>query len=528
MHNDPQSIILGDAFLRNARYFRDKTAFIDSDGACTHGQFADRVIRLINALSRLGIARQGRLAVLSANSRTMIEIAGAAELGGFIVLPLNHRLAAAELSAICLDAQPGVLFYQSAFAETAARIAEETGTPAIRIDGEAGEAIAGAPGYEALLRAETSAQLARQASADDGVHLVYTSGTTGRPKGVLLGQRGQVEMTRTMAASGGIRAGTRLLLVMPLFHVGGKSQQLCCTWHGGTVIVRPRFSAAQWFDLIQAHRVTVAHLAPVMIRSVLDEPERGHDLSSLETISYGSSPIPQRDLARAVERFGPIFIQYYGMTETGPLNTMLDKEFHQLSGRPEGDARLGSAGYPHIGGRIEIRDAEGRACPDGTAGEVYIDTPTLMIGYWNRELGRADPVPRGWFATGDVGYVGRDDALLYLIDRKKDMIVSGGENIYSREVEEALHAHPAVREAAVVGVPDEHWGETVAAYVVFREGAAATAEELVAHCRLRLAGYKKPRHIYVVDSLPRLAATGKIDKKRLRARHWGPEGRFVA
>ena len=517
-------LIVGDAILRNARYFRDKTAFIGEDRTLTHGEFADRVTRLINALCRMSLPRQARLAVLSHNSCAMLEIGGAAELGGFVALPLNHRLSADELVAICKDAAPSVLFYQREFEPAAQRIRAELGVPTACLDGTGFDG--GMPAYDALVRSETSGTLARTARDDEAVHMIYTSGTTGGPKGVLLGHRGQVEAARILAASAGVRSLTRLMLVMPLFHTGGKGWQMAATWQGGTVIVRPRFIVSEWTEMVARHRATVAHLAPVMIRGLLDEPATGHDLSSLETVGYASSPIPQRDLVRAIERFGPVFVQYYGTTETGPI-TILDKEFHEVTGQPERDARLTSAGCPNIGSRIEVRRPDGQPCADGETGEVCVDTPTLMLGYWNSEQGRPDLVPRGWFATGDLGYVG-PDALLYLVDRKKDMIVSGGENIYSREVEEALHRHVAIREAAVFGVPDERWGEAVAAYVVFKDGQSATETELIAHCRNHLASYKKPRHVWVTDALPRLAATGKIDKKALRAKHWGQEGRFIA
>jgi acyl-CoA synthetase (AMP-forming)/AMP-acid ligase II len=249
-------------------------------------------------------------------------------------------------------------------------------------------------------------------------------------------------------------------------------------------------------------------------------------MSSLETIGYGSSPIPQRDLVRAIGRFGSIFVQFYGSTETGGL-TMLDKEFHEITDDPTRDARLSSAGYPQIGRRLEIRRQDGQPCAENEAGEVFIDTPSLMLGYWNSDGARVQPVTRGFFPTGDVGYLG-SDAFLYLVDRKKDMIVSGGENIYSREVEEALSRHPAIHEVAVIGVPDERWGEAVAAYVVLKDGQLASEADLITHCRTQLASYKKPRHIYFAAQLPRLPATGKIDKKLLRARHWESEGRFIA
>jgi acyl-CoA synthetase (AMP-forming)/AMP-acid ligase II len=517
-------LILGDAILHNARYYRDRPALIGDDRSLTHGEFADRVIRLINALCRMGVPRGARLGVLSHNSCSVVEIGGAAELGGFVLLPLNHRLAPQELAEICLDAQPAVLFHQHEFAEAALQIRERV--PAVQLFRLDGHLSTPAPRYEELIVSERSGALARTALADEPVHLIYTSGSTGRPKGVVLGHRGQIEAAHSATAAVGMNARTRMLLVMPLFHTGGKGWQIATMWNSGTIIVRPRFVVGEWMQLVEAHRANLAHLAPVMIRALLDEPRQRHDLSSLQTIGYGSSPMPQRDLVRAIDRFGSIFVQFYGTTETGGL-TMLDKEFHEVSGDPARDVRLNSAGFPSLGKRLAVRRPGGQACEENEAGEVWVDTPSLMTGYWNGEAARVEPVPRGFFATGDVGYIGAD-AFLYLVDRKKDMIVSGGENIYSREVEEALARHPAVFEVAVIGVPDERWGEAVAAYVVFKQGQSATEAELVEHCRSQLASYKKPREVHVVDQLPRLPATGKIDKKPLRARHWKATERFIS
>jgi acyl-CoA synthetase (AMP-forming)/AMP-acid ligase II len=516
-------MILGDAYLRNARYFPQQVALTDPQRSVTHAQFLGRVVRLINALIEDGVKPQDRLAVLSFNCIEMVEIMGAAELGGFIGLPLNHRLAIPEFIDIVRDASPRVLFYQNELAPQAEAISAATGVPLIRLDAPPGQTSE----FELLIDSSGCDQLQQLATENDGVQLVYTSGTTGRAKGVLLGQRGQVEMVRAMSASTAVQMSDKLLLVMPLFHVGGKSQQLTHQWQGATILLQPKFDVSQLVAAIDQNKVTTAHLAPVMLRALLDTGASSKTLPSLRSILYASSPIPKRDLIQAIERFGPIFIQYYGMTETGPIGTLLDKPFHVISGDEKVDARLGSAGYPQIGVEIEVRRMDGTTCKSGEAGEVYMNAPSLMLGYWNAAQQSASPVPRGWFATGDMGYQGEDN-FLYLIDRKKDMIVSGGENIYSREVEAALLEHALVREAAVIGVPHEKWGECVAAYVVCDSGSAITEQELVAHCRTRIAGYKKPHHVFFVETLPRLGATAKIDKKALRAKHWQDQERSIS
>jgi acyl-CoA synthetase (AMP-forming)/AMP-acid ligase II len=516
-------VILGSSYLRNARYFPDSVALADPYGELTHAQFLDRVMRLVNALVQEGVRRQDRIAVLSFNSREMVEIMAAAELGGFIVLPLNHRLAIPEFVEIARDATPRILFYQSELAEQAKAIAAATDTALICMDGPVGDTSE----YEQMVRASSSVQLLQQASEDDGVHLIYTSGTTGRAKGVLLSQRGQVEMVRTMSAASAVHMSDRLLLVMPLFHVGGKSQQLTHQWQGATIHLQPKFDPAKLVAALKQYEITTAHLAPVMLRAVLETGVSAKDLPSLRTIIYASSPIPERELVQAIDRFGSMFIQYYGMTETGPLCTLLDKQFHVITGDAKVDARLRSAGHPQLGVDVEVRRTDGAVCKPGEPGEVCVLAPSLMLGYWNAAEKRALPVPRDWLATGDMGYLG-EDGFLYLIDRKKDMIVSGGENIYSREVEAALLVHPTVREAAVIGVPHPKWGECVAAYVVCDPDRPVTEQDLVAHCRGQIASYKKPHHIFFVQTLPRLGATGKIDKKALRAKHWENSERFIS
>lgn len=517
-------MILGTSYLRNATSFPDRLALADDSRKLTHAEFLSQTMHTINALVSEGAQRHDRVAVLAFNSIEMVEILAAAELGGFIVLPFNHRLAVPELVDIAKDARPRFVFYQQAFATQAAAVSAACGARMVALDGRIAE---GATEYEALKRSAGDATLKQQASEDDGVHLVYTSGTTGRPKGVLLGQRGQVEMVRTMSASMAVQSSDKVLVVMPLFHVGGMSIRLAHHWQGAAVHLQSKFDLDALVHAMKVENLTTMHLAPVMIRMLLETNASSKDFPHLRSIVYGSSPIPRRDLARAIRRFGSILIQYYGMTETGPLSTVLDKSFHVITDDEAVDAKLASAGHPQIGVDIEVRRPDGQPADVGEVGEVHVNTQTLMLGYWDNARGCADAQPRGWFGTGDVGYRAKDGCL-YLVDRKKDMIVSGGENIYSREVEEALLLHPGVSEVAVIGVPHPKWGECVAAYVVPAQGDAPSAEALIEHCKCHIASYKKPHHVFFTDALPRLKATGKIDKKTLRATHWPDGQRFVA
>ena len=517
-------MILGNSYLRNAASFPDRIALADGNRTLSHADFLAHTIRTINALVSDGAQRQDRVAILALNSIEMVEILAAAELGGFIVLPFNNRLAVAEIVDIAKDARPRFIFYQQAFLEHATAVSAACGARMIALDGDAGD---GKTEYALMKQSAGDERLLQQASEDDGVHMVYTSGTTGRPKGVLLGQRGQVEMVRIISASMAAQSSDKALLVMPLFHVGGMCMKLALHWQGAAVRLMSKFDPVALVQAMKTENITTVHLAPVMIRMLLETNTSIKDFPSLRTIAYGSSPIPRRDLARAIQQFGSILIQYYGMTETGPLSTVLDKSFHVITGDEAIDAKLSSAGIPQIGVALEVRRPDGQPAAVGEAGEVHVNTPTLMLGYWDSEQSCAAAQPRGWFGTGDVGYFGKDGCL-YLVDRKKDMIVSGGENVYSREVEEALLLHPGVSEVAVIGVPHPKWGECVAAYVVRVQGDVSSAEALIEHCKRQIASYKKPHQIFFTDALPRLKATGKIDKKTLRVAHWPDGQRFVA
>jgi acyl-CoA synthetase (AMP-forming)/AMP-acid ligase II len=290
---------------------------------------------------------------------------------------------------------------------------------------------------------------------------------------------------------------------------------------GATTYLQSAFDAGQALALIDRERLTAAHLAPTMISMLLDHPNLSSvDHRSLRLVHYASAPMAVPLLRRAIETFGPIFVQLYGMTEC-VLGTVLKAHQHVLDGGPDEVRRLASAGQPYLGVdlRLEpagtIGDGDGSTCARSEPGEILLRSPAVMSGYWNRTGQTINAVESGWMRTGDIGYLD-EDGFLFVVDRKKDMIVSGGENIYSREVEEALSTHSAVREAAVVGVPDQTWGESVFAFVVTAAGTGVASEELIAHCRRQIASYKKPRFIKFVDALPRIH-NGKVDKKALRA-----------
>jgi acyl-CoA synthetase (AMP-forming)/AMP-acid ligase II len=499
---------LADMLDGNAWKFPDQTAFVGDGRRLTHAQFHERASRLASALRRLGVRRQDRVGVLSQNALAFQEIYGACELSGFICATVNWRLAIPEMVYIVNDGAPRVLFFEPAYADTVQAMKAQLKTVRhyVCIDGD----------YEDLLASGDAAGVAFRPRPDDVAFLIYTSGTTGRPKGVMLSQAGQMAAAEILGSDMRNSPADRLLIMMPLFHIGAKVIQLAQHWRAGTVVVQKGFEPKAVLDAIAAHRITVTHMAPTMIQSVLDSPHIGTaDTSSLRMIVYAAAPMPLPVLKRGLQVFGPVFQQQFGQTE-GVGTTLL---IHQH--KPDGTERdreiLTSVGQasPRVG--VRIVDEDGADVPAGQVGEILLTSPGVMKGYWNNTAATLETLRDGWVHTGDVGRLDAE-GFLYLVDRKKDMIISGGENIYSREVEEAVVTHPAVSEVAVIGVPDSQWGEAVMAVVVTRPGAAVTADAIVAHCRVLIASYKKPRHVVFVDEIVKLPS-GKIDKVRLRRLH---------
>jgi acyl-CoA synthetase (AMP-forming)/AMP-acid ligase II len=305
------------------------------------------------------------------------------------------------------------------------------------------------------------------------------------------------------------------LCVMPLFHIGGMSLALTVLAKGGTVYLHRQFDPAEVFKCIERDRITQILLAPTMVQMLLEHPAvDNHDLTSIKTIIYSAAPMPTPVLRRGIARFGRVFLQMMGSSENCSI-AFLPRSLHRPDGTAKEQERLLSVGFPYPGVGIRIVDDEGRDCPVNQPGEVALKSPVMFRGYWNNSIATTEAVRDGWYYSGDVGRFD-EDGYLYLVDRKKDMIISGGENIYSREVEEAIVQHPAVFEVAVIGLPDETWGETVCAVVVLAAGASATEAELIEHTRSLIASYKKPRTIRFVPGLPKVAS-GKVDKKMLRA-----------
>jgi acyl-CoA synthetase (AMP-forming)/AMP-acid ligase II len=489
----------------------------------SHKEFAARVYQLANALLARGVRPRERIAVLARNSNEVLEVFGAGEVTGFIIANLNHRLSVREIGDICADAQPSVMVFEPDFADAA--LAAVAKLPSIRnlicING----AIGGAENYETILQSAPDTEPSVHAAADDVAHLIYTSGSTGRPKGVMFQHKAMLDGALKITLEGGAMEPTKGLIVMPLFHIGARVQSLAFLLLGGTVVLHRNFDPEAVLATIRDERITATHLAPVMIQRILEVKNReSFDTSSLHCVRYASAPMPVPLLRRAIESFGPIFSQVYGMTECLGVTTLKPFE-HKLHGSQHEMRRLSSAGQASLGVDLRIVLDDGSDAGSGDIGEILIRSDATMLGYWNNSIATIEAKRDGWLHTGDIGLID-DDGFLFILDRKKDMIISGGENIYSWEVEEALRHHPAVAEASVIGVPDSQWGESVKACVVLHDDHKPGVDELIEFCRTRIGSYKRPRSVDFLPALPRLS-NGKVDKKALRAPYWTDRERQV-
>jgi acyl-CoA synthetase (AMP-forming)/AMP-acid ligase II len=510
-------VILADIVKRNLALSAERTALIFEGRHYNYRAFTDRVYRLANALLALGLAPQDRVAVLAQNCNEYLEAYCACEVSGIIMVPLNHRLTLRELTLICADCSPRLLIAQAEFAELADGLVENTAS--------IGRTIQLAEEYEALLQSASATEPPVRPRPQDIAYLIYTSGTTGRPKGVMLSQSAVAAAAGCLALDCGARGDDRMLICMPFFHIGGRIEQLSFTLLGATIVLHRSFDETAVLRSMADERITAAHLAPTMIQRLLDLPDIATaDLSQLNSVHYASAPMPVPLLRRAIGTLGPVFTQVYGMTEC-IVCSVLKPHQHVLEGDAAERRRLASAGQPFFGCEIRIAADDGCEVPRGDVGEILVKSPALMTGYWNNTAATIEALRDGWMRTADLGSMDAD-GFVTIVDRKKDMIISGGENIYSWEVEEALRSHPAVAEAAVIGVPDETWGESVKAFVVRVPGEEVSAEVLIAHCREQIASYKKPRSVEFIDGLPRMFH-GKIDKKALRDPHWVARSRNV-
>jgi long-chain acyl-CoA synthetase len=512
---------LKEVINNNADRYGDRTAFVFEGTSYTFGEVNRRINSLLNALSDLGVQKGDRVGILAYNCPQCFEAFGLAK-AGLVCVPLNYRSVGRELAYLINNSEINTLILGRDFVDVVNSILPHLDgvSDLICLD----EQVEGMVNYEQLIEDYPPDEPTEEVTPDDPAALYYTSGTTGFPKGAIHTHRSllaEIEVHRESFSTEDV-----VLCVMPFFHVGGSAAHLFPAFtYGATCVILRAFDETAVLEAIDKSKITYVGLVPAMIIRLLEHPDLDkYDLSSLSTIMYVGAPMPLDALERGLKRFGPVFSQLFGQTES--LNVaVLRKEDHKLEGSGKEVRRLKSAGKPLGEGEMRIVDAQGRDLPVGEAGEILACSDRMMAGYWRMPEATAKTISDGWLHTGDVGK--RDeDGYIYLVDRKKDMIISGGENIYSREVEEVLYTHPSILEAAVVGVPDEKWGESVKAVVVLKEGAEASEEEIIDFCKEHLASYKKPRSVDFRDNLPK-TGSGKIKKGEIREDYWKGEERRV-
>ncbi len=500
------------------------------DGAVrlTYRQFGRRVNRLANALRGLGLERGARVAMLDRNSHRFAEAYYACTLAGLALLPLNTRLAQPELERILGDSEARALLasapFESLVGETASR------APALEVVAGMGfdPLPAGFADYETLLADASDRFAGPEGAPGDLVQIYYTSGTTGDPKGVCLTGANVFYCGLDCVGAMDFRPGCVWLHCAPMFHLADAVAFWAVPMVGGTQVC-VRFEPERALRLIESERVTITSLPATLIAMTADSDGlSGHDLSSLTQVMYGGSPTPLGTLRKAAGFLPPgLLLHTYGITETTGIVCTLHPADHDLSPSPDGPCRAASCGTPTPLTELRVVVGDGEDLPAGGVGEVVCGGPKIMRGYWRRPDLTDDVLRDGWYRTGDMGYLD-DTGHLYLVDRRKDMIITGGENVYSTEVENVLSTHPAVREAAVVGIPHDVWGEQVHAVVVRRDGFEETAaRDVLDFCRGRIAGYKIPKSLEFADGPLPTTGPGKIAKRRLRDPWWEGTDRRV-
>jgi long-chain acyl-CoA synthetase len=490
-----------DPLSRAHKLFANRVSMVNGDVRLTYAETWSRCCRLAGALAQLGVQPGERVAILALNSHQYLEVYLAVPASGRVIVPLNTRHAEPELRYALEDSGTRVLITDrdpGALARTVERV------------------ISLPDDYETLLAAAPEAELGVGLTEETLAGLFYTGGTTGAAKGVMLSHRNLIANTTNWLIAAQQAPEDTYLVMAPLFHAAGSLAVLATAWIGGCQVIIPGFDAAAALDAIAAEQVTVTLGVPTMIAALAEEQlARPRQVGSLRMLTHGGSPIATEVVRRAHAAFpGTELIHAYGATETAPLVTLLRHEERLV----ESDLAR-SCGQAVAGVDVRVVGPGGQDLPPGEIGEVVVRGPNVMQGYWNKPEQTAEVLRHGWYRSGDLGSMNAQ-GYVFLVDRAKDMIISGGENVYSTEVEEVLYKHPAVLEAAVFGVPDARWGEAVHAVVVPRPGHEVDAVSLMAFCRERIAGYKVPRQIdFRSDPLPK-SGQGKVLKRELRAPFW--------
>jgi long-chain acyl-CoA synthetase len=517
--SEPEITTIADIVRVQARRRPDAAALIVGDRTISFAELDARSSQAAQAFRAAGVGFGDRVAFVEKNGAEFFEvICGLAKLGA-VGVPVNWRLAPPEMLHVIEDARARIVVVGSEFFGHLEAIEDRLTTVSAIVAIGAHERW---QGFEDWLSGHPDEDPGFTTNSDDIALLMYTSGTTGLPKGVMLTNGNYLCKSSGIAAEWRFSSDSVSLAVMPMFHMAGSGWVLVGLYEGATTVVLRDVDPNDIVDSVVRHRITNLLLVPAVIQMMVSVPGvEAADFSSVRAIVYGASPITDDVLVKGLDRFGCEFLQVYGLTETTGSVTQLDE--HDPTGRPD---LLRSCGKPYPWVELRIVDDDGHEVPVGTVGEVWTRSAQNMRGYWNNPAATAATITDdGWLRTGDAGYVDRD-GYVYLHDRKKDMIVSGGENVYPTEVENVLMTHPDVGDVAIIGIPDEKWGEAVKAVVVPAAGAAPTEAELIAYARERLAGFKLPKSVDFAEALPR-NPSGKLLKRALREPYWAALDRRI-
>lgn len=513
-----------DLLGRSARKFPNKTAVVFENVRLTYKEVDERANAIANSLIRMGIQRGDRVTLLADNTHEWIEMYFAPAKAGATFAPVNASAPPNEMEYVLGYIAPKVIVLQPRFVDMIQLMKNRL--PSVKsyiVMG--GVDVSGMENYERLIEEDSKEDPDIQVDPLDTALIIFTGGTTGMPRGAMHTHRGCVYNVHSMAIDLRQNYNDVEMHVTPIYHTAMAAQIMCSTFLGNKHVIARKFETENVLNLISKEGVTCGFVVPTIINMIMQVPDlQKYDLSSLRCLYYGGAPMPIKLLEQALDALSCGFIQFYGQTE-GFLYATLPPEDHVLKGPEEKVRRSRAAGRALVNYELRIVDEQGRDVQHGEVGEITIKGPSMSTGYWDRPDETAEMIRNGWLHTGDLARMD-EDGYIYVVERKKDMIISGGKNIYCPEVEDILYKHPAILEATVFGVPDDYWGEAVKAAVVLKPGKELKEEELIEFVAEHISSYKKPKSVDFLRELPKSPA-GKIIKRVLRDEYWAEKGRTI-